>query len=168
MKKILMVMILVIISNNAAKAGEGDTFFNVAGGWQWKNTVTALFSLEFETQHHNAWEISVDLANAYDVCPDHGIIDSKSFWNYPTFGIGGAYKPTISRGKNTTLRARLGGDLGGNRKGFQASIDIGLEFNYAFRNGMQFFVLQKNDFVFWTRDHYRNGVLIGLKLPINR
>ena len=30
-----------------------------------------------------------------------------------------------------------------NRKGFQASIDIGLEYSYSFRNGMQVFVMQK-------------------------
>ena len=63
-------------------------------------------------------------------------------------GIGAAYKPTISRGKNSNLRWRFGADLGANRKGFQASIDIGLEYSYSFRNGMQVFVMQKNDFVF--------------------
>ena len=37
----------------------------------------------------------------------------------------------------------------------------GLEYSYSFRNGMQGFVMQKNDFVFWTRDHFRNGLLGG-------
>ena len=81
---------------------------------------------------------------------------------------GAAYKPTISRGKNSNIRWRFGADLGANRKGFQASIYIGLEYSYSFRNGMQVFVMQKNDFVFWTRDHFRNGLLVGVKFPINK
>ncbi|KAB4177745.1 hypothetical protein GAQ04_24305, partial [Bacteroides uniformis] len=109
-----------------------------------------------------------DLATAYDKCPVCNKVCSDSFWSYKTFGIGAAYKPTISRGKNSNLRWRFGADLGANRKGFQASIDIGLEYSYSFRNGMQVFVMQKNDFVFWTRDHFRNGLLVGVKFPINK
>ena len=39
---------------------------------------------------------------------------------------------------------------------------------FNIRNGMQIFVMQKNDFVFWTRDHFRNGLLVGVKFPINK
>ncbi len=145
-----------------------DKFFNISGGWQWKNTVNAVVGLEFEGKYHNAYELYIDLATAYDKCPVCNKVCSDSFWSYKTFGIGAAYKPTISRGKNSNLRWRFGADLGANRKGFQASIDIGLEYSYSFRNGMQVFVMQKNDFVFWTRDHFRNGLLVGVKFPINK
>ena len=128
----------------------------------------AVVGLEFEGKYHNAYELYIDLATAYDKCPVCNKVCSDSFWSYKTFGIGAAYKPTISRGKNSNLRWRFGADLGANRKGFQASIDIGLEYSYSFRNGMQVFVMQKNDFVFWTRDHFRNGLLVGVKFPINK
>ena len=139
MKRIAFLVITLFFSLKSM-AGDGDKFFNISGGWQWKNTVNAVVGNK--------------------VCSD-------SFWSYKTFGIGAAYKPTISRGKNSNLRWRFGADLGANRKGFQASIDIGLEYSYSFRNGMQVFVMQKNDFVFWTRDHFRNGLLVGVKFPIN-
>ena len=166
MKKIIFLIMISFISLKSM-AGDGDKFFNISGGWQWKNTVNAVVGLEFEGKYHNAYELYIDLATAYDKCPICNKVCSDSFWSYKTFGIGAAYKPTISRGKNSNLRWRFGADLGANRKGFQASIDIGLEYSYSFRNGMQVFVMQKNDFVFWTRDHFRNGLLVGVKFPIN-
>ena len=166
MKKIIFLIMISFISLKSM-AGDGDKFFNISGGWQWKNTVNAVVGLEFEGKYHNAYELYIDLATAYDKCPVCNKVCSDSFWSYKTFGIGAAYKPTISRGKNSNLRWRFGADLGANRKGFQASIDIGLEYSYSFRNGMQVFVMQKNDFVFWTRDHFRNGLLVGVKFPIN-
>ncbi len=166
MKKILLGMAL-LAGSLTAKAGNGDSFWNVSGGWQWKNTVNAVIGFEKETKYHNAYELYVDLATAYETCPQHGVVDSKSFWAYKTFGIGGAYKPAFWRGKNSNVRLRMGADLGANRKGFQASIDLGLEYSYSFRSGVQLFVMQKNDFVFWTRDHFRNGLLVGIKIPLN-
>ena len=167
MKRIAFLVITLFFSLKSM-AGDGDKFFNISGGWQWKNTVNAVVGLEFEGKYHNAYELYIDLATAYDKCPVCNKVCSDSFWSYKTFGIGAAYKPTISRGKNSNLRWRFGADLGANRKGFQASIDIGLEYSYSFRNGMQVFVMQKNDFVFWTRDHFRNGLLVGVKFPINK
>lgn len=167
MKKLYILAIMIIISLRCF-AGDGDKFFNISGGWQWKNTVNAIIGLEKETKYHNAYELYVDLATAYETCPEHGVVDTKSFWAYKTFGIGGAYKPTFRRGKNSIVRWRFGADLGANRKGFQASVDVGLEYSYSFKNGMQFFIMQKNDFVFWTKNHFRNGLLIGLKFPLNR
>lgn len=167
MKKIIFLIMISFISLKSM-AGDGDKFFNISGGWQWKNTVNAVVGLEFEGKYHNAYELYIDLATAYDKCPVCNKVCSDSFWSYKTFGIGAAYKPTISRGKNSNLRWRFGADLGANRKGFQASIDIGLEYSYSFRNGMQVFVMQKNDFVFWTRDHFRNGLLVGVKFLINK
>lgn len=166
MKRIAFLVITLFFSLKSM-AGDGDKFFNISGGWQWKNTVNAVVGLEFEGKYHNAYELYIDLATAYDKCPVCNKVCSDSFWSYKTFGIGAAYKPTISRGKNSNLRWRFGADLGANRKGVQASIDIGLEYSYSFRNGMQVFVMQKNDFVFWTRDHFRNGLLVGVKFPIN-
>lgn len=142
MKKIIFLIMISFISLKSM-AGDGDKFFNISGGWQWKNTVNAVVGLEFEGKYHNAYELYIDLATAYDKCPVCNKVCSDSFWSYKTFGIGAAYKPTISRGKNSNLRWRFGADLGANRKGFQASIDIGLEYSYSFRNGMQVFVMQK-------------------------
>lgn len=174
MKKIFTLVAAWMLVASSSYAGDGDTFLNVSGGWQ-ANTqrfkspiVNALVGMEFEGKYHNAWEVYVDLSTAYEKCPIHGKVDSKSFWSYKTFGIGGAYKPAFIRRKNSVVRWRFGTDLGANKSGFQASVDLGLEYSYSFRNGMQFFVLQKNDFVFWSRDHFRNGILIGVKFPLSK
>lgn len=167
MKKIFLAAIVSLLTIKGM-AGEKDSFLNIAGGWQWKNTVNAVIGLELETKYHNAWELYFDLATAYATCPSCHKVCSKSFFDYKTIGIGVAYKPTMWRGKNSVVRWRFGADLGANRRGFQASIDLGLEYSYTFKNRMQFFIMQKNDFVFWTRDHFRNGLLIGLKFPLSK
>ena len=166
MKKIVLLSVS-LLSCAAAFAGDGDKFTTVSGGWQHRRTMNAVVGLEFEGMHHNAWELYIDLSNAWATAPD-GKIYSNTLWDYRTFGIGAAYKPVLTKGKNTVLRWRFGADVGANRRGFQASLDVGLEFSYSFRNRMQLFVLQKNDVVFWSRDHFRNGVLIGVKIPITR
>lgn len=166
MKKILLIAIVSLFSLKSF-AGDGDKFFNLSGGWQWKNTVSVMAAMEFENKYHSAWEMYLNLSTTYAECPDHHRVDSKSFWDYKVFGLGAAYKPVITRGKNSTLRWRVGADLGANRGGFQANVNLGLEYNYAFRSGIQFFVLQRNDFIFWSRDHFRNGLFVGFKLPIN-
>lgn len=174
MKKILTLCAVLMLAVSNSYAGDGDTFLNVSGGWQLNsqrlksNIVNAVIGMEFEGKYHNAWEVYVDLSTAYEKCPVHGKVDSKSFWSYKTFGIGGAYKPAFIRGKNSNVRWRFGTDIGANENSFQASVDIGIEYSYTFKNGMQILVMQKNDFVFWSRDHFRNGVLVGVKFPLSR
>lgn len=167
MKKVLVIISAALFSLKSF-AGDGDKFLNLSGGYQWKNTVNLLVGFEAETKYHNAWELYFDLSTAYTTCPTCYKVCSKSFWDYKTFGLGIAYKPSLYRGKNSVVRWRIGADIGANRKGFQASIDLGIEYSYSFRNGMQVFVLQKNDFVFWTRDHFRNGLLVGVKFPLSK
>ena len=165
---------MTLFSSLISFAGEGDKFFNVSAGYQcnavkWdSNIFNVVIGLEFEGRHHNAWELYIDASTRWVKCPDCNTVCSKSFFDYKTFGIGAAYKPVLSRGKNSLLRWRIGADVGANEKGFQASVDLGLEYSYSFRNGMQLFGLFKNDFVFWSKDHFRNGILIGVKFPLNR
>ncbi len=45
MKKIIFLIMISFISLKSM-AGDGDKFFNISGGWQWKNTVNAVVGLE--------------------------------------------------------------------------------------------------------------------------
>ncbi|SUX02121.1 Uncharacterised protein [Bacteroides fragilis NCTC 9343] len=47
MKRIAFLVITLFFSLKSM-AGDGDKFFNISGGWQWKNTVHAVVGLEFE------------------------------------------------------------------------------------------------------------------------
>lgn len=166
MKKILFVFLLIFSVNTYA--GNGEKFLSISGGYQYKRTVNTLISLEFEKNYHNSYEFYVDLSTRYKTCSDCNKICSESFFDYRTFGVGAAYKPAIMRGKNSVFRFRVGADLGANETHFQAKITAGLEYSYSFRNRMQIFVMQKNDVCFWSRHTFRNGLLIGLKIPINK
>lgn len=165
MKKNRLLLILsLLLCVQRSFAGDGDKYINVSGGWQYKNTVNALISVEFEGINHSSYEFYLDLANVYREAPD-GKVHSNTFWDYKSLGIGTAWKPVISRGRNTALKWRLGADIGANDNSFQASLEVGLEYSYTLKNGWKLFALQKNELVFWTRDHFRNGLLIGVKLP---
>lgn len=175
MKKILLIL---LISFNATLlfAGDGDRRLCLGGGWQTNiinfndNLKIADVSLgyEFEGRYHKAWELNLDLATAYVVCPIDKVVCTKSFFDYRSFGIGIAYKPEISKGKNSLLRWKIGANIGANEDGFQAGIVGGLEYSYCFKNRLQLFAFQKNDFVFLSRDNFRNGLIVGLKLPLNK
>ena len=41
------------------------------------------------------------------------------------------------------------------------------QFYEALRNRVQLSLIQKNDFCFLTRDHFKNGLLVGIKIPLN-
>lgn len=167
MKKILLLIVMCISFSVPGFAGDGDKFFSISTGWQYRRTVSTTIAIEFEGRHHNAWELYADLATTYKTCDGCNKICKDAFFDYKTWGIGLARKTVISRGKNSLLRLRLGGDLGTNPKGFQCSLEAGLEWSYSFKNNMQFFVQQKNDFIFWNRYHFRNGVMVGFKIPLN-
>lgn len=163
---ILMLMMVIGIGQTAAFAGNGDTYLNLSGGWMHRNSLNTMVSLEFESQYHNAWEVVIDVSNEYRKCPDHGVIDSESFWYKQCYTIGGAYKYNLIRWKNSTLKGRVSSVLGSESNKFMLGLGVGLEYNYALKNGMKLFALQKNDFRFWATDTFRNGVLVGIKIPL--
>jgi hypothetical protein len=169
MRKILIISVTLFSLTFNSFAGDGDRFVNVSGGLMYRKTATALASMEFEGKYHNAWEIYVDMTTAYKKCEiDNTIFCKKTFWDYKTVSFGGAYKPAFYRWKNANLRARVGADIGIDEGySFSASVDLGLEYSYSFKNRMQLVITQKNDFAFWTRDNFKNGLLIGLKIPLN-
>lgn len=166
MRNSLLSLLLLICTIWSASAGENDKYIGINAGLLYRNGFNSTISLEKETSYHNAWEIYGDLFTQWHKCPDCGKVCRESFWKYNrSWSVGVAYKPSIARYKNASLRFRGGADIGANSHTFIASVEIGLEYIYTFQNRVQFAVQQKNDFVFWGKDHFRNGVLIGIKLP---
>ena len=167
MKKVIVVLLMMVcLGVSKSYAGEGNVYVNFGGGWQYRNTLTSLLALEFETRYHSAWEFNVNISNEYRKCPIHGVVDRGSFWYKQSYTVGGAYKGRLMRWKNSTLKYRLGVDFGAEEHAFQLGLGVGLEYNYTFKNKMKLFVLQKNDFRFWAGDTFRNGLLVGIKIPI--
>jgi len=157
MKKICFALLSFFLLTTAF-AGEKDKYVNFSSGWLHKGTFNSMLSLEFEKKHHNAFELYCDLSYTPD---------STKFFRKPEFCVGTALKQVLYRQRNHNLRLRGAFDIGIANDKFKSDLSLGFEFNRYFKNGMQLFILQKNDIVIGSRDHLlRNGVMIGIKLPL--
>lgn len=164
MKKILFV-ILGFVSGFAAQAGEGDTYFSFSGGALYKNAISSEFTFEKEISHHGGWEVGLDY---YNNCFGKIERDSNGIKiQHHAILFQGAYKRVLIRYKNSNIRWRIAAGAGVNEKGFTCSVTPGLEYNHTFSNGIQFFILDKNQFSFWSsnKSWFRTGLLVGIKIP---
>lgn len=50
-------------------------------------------------------------------------------------------------------------------KKFALGVEIGLEYAYTTRSGIQLVFQQKNEVMFWGKPTWRNGALIGVRFP---
>ena len=143
-------------------------YFNISIGYMYKNTLPILIEYEVEHRQHN-FALYLDLTTTYKYCQtDKTYFCTEAFWHYKSANIGFAYKPRLVKWKNNSLRARTGFDFGVRQFAkFNMSLDIGLEYCHTFKNRTQLYISQKNDFVFLSRYHFKNGLLIGVKIPMN-
>ena len=63
------------------------------------------------------------------------------------------------------LRFRLGPQFGATQKKFFLGVETGFEYSYVFQNGWEFSLIQKNNVNFLHGDTFRNGLLLGVKIP---
>lgn len=84
-----------------------------------------------------------------------------------TIGDGGlVYKHRLVRYKNGMLRFRFGPQFGAVQRNFFLGLEGGFEYSYVFQNGWEFTLIQKNNVNFLHGDTFRNGLLVGIKIPI--
>lgn len=169
MKKTLLIIITIFSLTYGVKAGEGDLFLNGSVGLSFRNTASAVLAVEWENKYHNSWMVYLDGATIFKWCEtDQTYFCTDAFWDYKTLGIGGAYKPALYRWKNMNLKGGLGVDLGVKEGySFFLSVDLFFELTYSFKNKTQLFIQQKNDFCFWCKENFRNGIMVGIKIPLN-
>lgn len=75
------------------------------------------------------------------------------------------YKHRLRRYKNGMLRFRFGPQFGAVERKFYFGLEVGFEYNYVFQNGCEFSIIQKNNVNFLHGDTFRNGLMIGFKIP---
>ena len=173
MKKILLTLVTIISLMGFAQAEEGGVTLNPQFGAFYQKGVNAVLELEFESRYFHSWNVYLDFCNTFKYCEnDHTFFCEETFWDYQTIAIGVAYKYELIRWRNANLKARLGFDLGADyyKKDdytFYMSAEVGFELSYTLRNRVQLSLIQKNDFCFLTRDHFKNGLLVGIKIPLN-
>lgn len=89
------------------------------------------------------------------------------FWKKYYWDGGLRYSMRLRQYKNANFRIFGGGYCGAQVKRFFLGLEVGLEYNYTFANNWQFTITQKNNFNFLGgADHFRNGLLVGIKLPL--
>lgn len=132
---------------------------NISAGFLFPATLNASFGYENISVFGNGYEVFGDLGNHYSNEPG-------KFWKNYYWGGGLLYKGRLKKYKNGMLRFRLGPEFGAANRKFFMGVEAGLEFNHVFRNGWVFSIIQKNNVNFFHGDTFRNGLLVGLKLPL--
>ena len=86
-------------------------------------------------------------------------------WDGYWWNAGLVYKHRLARYKNGMLRFRFGPQFGAVKHDFFIGLEAGFEYSYVFLNGWEFSVIQKNNVNFLHGDTFRNGLLLGVKIP---
>lgn len=160
MKKYILFLMVAIASCIAAQAEGGDNRIGVHAGFLFPSTLNAVVSFEHEMRYGNAIEV-------FGEAGDHWQQPTCcQFWKGYYWDGGFAYKHRLVRYKNGLLRMRFDGHLGAVKKDFYLGCGVGFEYDYVFPSGVCLSVMQKNDFNFLHGDHFRNGLLLGIKIPL--
>lgn len=166
MKKILLPLLLGFTFLPQAFAGNGDQFFTVNAGFLFQNTLNASFGYERELNYDNAFEIFGEAGDRWERDPECGKVCSKSFWKNYYWNGGVVYKKGIVRWRNSTLRIDVGPMAGAYRGDYFFGAEGSFEYNYTFRSGLKLTLKQKNNVCFMHGDTFRNGLTIGVKIPL--
>ena len=159
MKKILSLLMMAIICWLPLSADE-PARINVNAGIFTPYTLDATVGYEFPSGYGNAWLIFGEAGTHWQTPVCH------MFWKKYFWDGGIEYKYRLSRFKNGNFRITGGAYCGQNIQDFFFGCQIGFEYNYTFSNNWQFSVSQINKFNFLHGDTFRNGVMVGVKIPI--
>ncbi len=155
MKKSFIALICAIVSIGASAQEK----FTVNAGFLFPSTLNATVGYEHSLNYGNAVELFGEIGN-------HWKSGEGRFWKGYYWDGGLLYKHRLVRYKNGMLRFRFGPEFGAVERKFFLGIEGGFEYNYVFQNGWEFSLIQKNNVNFLHGDTFRNGLLIGLKIPL--
>ncbi|MEQ2568416.1 hypothetical protein [Phocaeicola vulgatus] len=156
MKKFLFTLICAV-TTLCASAQDGKLTINA--GFLFPSTLNATVGYEHPLSYGNAVEVFGELGNHWQTPVCH------RFWKGYYWDGGLVYKHRLVRYKNGMLRFRFGSQFGATQRKFFLGIEGGFEYNYVFQNGWKFALIQKNNVNFIHGDTFRNGLLIGMKIP---
>lgn len=166
MRKTFMLLALLLASVSA-HAGENQKRLGFAVGALYEDGLDATLSYECEGRNHNAWEFFANGYLQWTECKSCGHVCPDSFWrNYRTWGLGVAYKPCVARGRNWYSCLRLGLSGGSNTSRFLTGIHVGFEHDWVLPHQWQVFFQVKADCMIGAGDLFREGVALGVKVPL--
>ena len=152
MKKYLITLCCAVVAISASAQGK----LAVNAGFLFSSTLNATIGYERPLSYGNAVELYGEAGTHWQ---------EKDFWK-GYYGDGGiVYKHRLVRYKNGMLRFRFGPQFGAVQKRFFIGLEGGFEYSYVFQNGWEFTLIQKNNVNFLHGDTFRNGLLLGMKIP---
>ena len=143
-----------------AKAGDGDGFLSLNGGFLFNSTLNATMGYEREFSYTDAVELFGDVGNRWHRDPRCGRTCKEVFWKDYYWGGGILYKKNIRRFKNSMLRFRIGPECGAHAGDYFFAVEGSFEYCYVLPSRMQLSVIQKNQVGFFHGDTFRNGLLV--------
>ena len=130
----------------------------VNAGFLFPSTLNGTVGYEYSFGYGSAVELFGEIGDHWK--SGEGLFGECYYWD------GGLlYKHRIARYKNGCFRFRVGSEFGAVERKFFVGLEAGFEYNYVFQNGWEFALIQKNNVNFVHGDTFRNGILIGLKIP---
>lgn len=135
------------------RAQNGYTRLSISGGLLHKDAATATIALEFGKEYHSYTEVFADV---YKNNED----GSKNYL------AGAAYKPNITRSRNTYLNFRAGAGIGSDTDHVIGGLQLGFEGGYIFPRNFVLMLHQKNEAVLGADHPLRTGLLLGVKISL--
>lgn len=157
MKKIILGHNMAAIASLGASAQ--DSKFTVNAGSIFPSTLNATVGYERSFTYGNAVEVYGEIGNHWKTAPGQ-------FWKGYYWDGGLIYKHRLHRYKNGSFRVRFGPQFGAVERRFFIGLEGGFEYNYVFQNGCEFSIIQKNNVNFLHGDTFRNGLMLGFKIPL--
>ena len=156
MKKIILLMLCAF---TAMGTFAQDKKLTVNSGFLFPSTLNAMVGYEYPLSYGNAVELYGEAGTHWQSPTCH------RFWEDYYWDGGLVYKHRLVRYKNGMLRFRFGPQFGAVQRKFFMGLEGGFEYSYVFQNGCEFTLIQKNNVNFLHGDTFRNGLLIGFKIP---
>ena len=167
MKKFLMTMVMALCVSITSFAQSNSDRISFGVGALYERGLDATLSWEHETKYHNAWEFFANGYVKWDNCESCGHVCPESFWkNYRTWGVGAAYKPCVTRGRNHHGSLRVGASAGSDLNKAIGAVHVGYEHTYNLYDGWSFFFSVKEDITIRGKERFKTGVNLGLKIPL--
>lgn len=162
----LALLLFMALFSLKSMAGVGDEFFHLSGGYLYNNTLNASIGYEKELSYDDAWEIFAEAGDRWEKDPECGKVCTKFFWKHYYWDGGFLYKKSLTSWRNSSLRLDFGPVFGAYKGTFFYGLEGSFEWNYVFRSGWKLVVKQKNNVGFRKGDSFRNGVTLGVKIPL--
>ena len=166
MRKVLLLMAAAILTAVPAMAGEKDVHLRIGAAYMYQNTINADVSLERELRYGDAVSVFFEAGNKMVKCPECGKYCKDTFWDRYYWDGGALYKKCVKQWKNSMLRVNAGPNFGAYTGNFFMGFQINFEYDIYLYNRWAISITQKNQIGFFHGDTFRDGLMIGLKIPL--